>query len=458
MTERSASTLVPLDVAVFGGGPAGCAAAIALRQGGRRVTILESRSTPAFKVGEHLRPEAVAELGHLGLLGDGPAHYLQESPGIRVVWGSAEIRERDYLFDHRGRGWNVSRRELECRLIHSARESGVDVLAPASELHVERDTETSWRIDANVDGQRMCLYAQWLIDATGRRAWVARRMGATRQPLDRMVALVGRLNTASETPDADRLFVEAAPDGWWYSVGLPDGSLIAVYLTDSDHLEPHRPAGTVWTEALAQTEHTRMRTQDATLAGPVSVHAAQSAFLTPTWGTGWIAVGDAAWSSDPLAGIGVSEAVLSARSAALAVDAACDGDDKGRLADHADALNSRIDTVLTQLLDAYRSELRWIDRPFWKRHQVAPQRIAPIRILPDSLIRIPGGPRRPPAVGLAREHLDILLALATTPRSAASVLREFITRCPVDELVALRALQAVAEVVAPSPERSSASH
>jgi flavin-dependent dehydrogenase len=210
--------------------------------------------------------------------------------------------------------------------------------------------------------------------------------------------------------------------------------------------EPHSDATRTWTIALAETEHTRLRARGTTLAAPISVHGAQTGFLTPLFGSGWIAIGDAAWSSDPLAGIGILDALQSARSAARVVDSACAGDE-GLMAEYVQTLNVRIDGVLAQLLDGYRQEVRWADRAFWRRRHAAPHRIAPITLFPDALVRLTPSSTHRPALGLAPEQVATLLALAPTPRSAVSVLREFTTRCAVDDMTALRALQAFAEVV-----------
>ena len=318
-----------------------------------------------------------------------------------------------------------------------------------SQLRLRRDAGGLWHVEANVDGRSTYLRARWLLDATGRRAWAARQMGACREQVDRSVAVVGRLQSTHPIPGAERLLVESAPDGWWYLVAVPDGSLIAVYVTDSDlRPGPERDAARIWTAALEQTEHTRQRVLGTKLAAPISVHGAQSAFLTPARGPGWIAIGDAAWSSDPLAGIGVSEALQSARSAARAVDAACSGDD-GMLSAYGEALNQRVTAVLAQLLQAYREELRWADRPFWRRRHAVPARIAPITILPDALVRLsPSSLRKRPALGIDSQHVATLLTLAPTPRPAASVIEEFTARCPIGATTALRALQALADVVA----------
>src|ERR1700751_5988316 len=44
----------------------------------------------------------------------------------------------------------------------------------------------------------------------------------------------------------DGLKVEAAPEGWWYSTPLVDGSCVAIFFTDADLL----PIGTIRRSAL----------------------------------------------------------------------------------------------------------------------------------------------------------------------------------------------------------------
>jgi flavin-dependent dehydrogenase len=399
-------------------------------------------------VGEHIRPEALSELDALQVPVEGRASYLQESAGIRVAWGSSELREQDYLFDHAGAACNVDRQGHEAALARRAVDCGAMLMRGMLPATVRREADGLWHIEATLDGETTRCCARWLIDATGRRACVARQMGAWRERVDRSVGLVGRLHGVDALAGAERLLVESAPDGWWYSVAVPRGSTVAVYVTDSDLRPAHeRNASRIWTAALTQTEHTRERMLGMTLASPITVHPAQSAFLTPAYGSGWIAIGDAVWSSDPLAGVGVSEALQSGHAAARAVDAACSGDDNV-LSEYVRTLNQRINSVLAALLQAYRQERRWTENRFWRRRHVAPDRIAPITLRPDALVRLsPASLRDRPALGIAPQHVATLLTLAPVPRQAASVIEEFTARCPVGTTAALRALQALAEVV-----------
>ncbi len=437
-----------VDVLVLGAGPAGCAAAIDLCRRGRSVAVFERDAKPRLKIGEHLRPEAALELRELELDSADLTSCLRASPGVRVAWGSSDLRERDYLFDPSGSAHNSQRRELEAALAARAERAGAPMVRGVSKLRVERRSDGDWLVTARARNGSVERCARWLLDATGRSAWLARQLGARRERIDRQVALSARWRPKHSVEDGDRLLVEAAPDGWWYSLVLPDGAFSAVYLTDGDLLA-HRGSALArgWTSALAHAPHTQQRVQRAGGRGPVRTHAADTSLLTPSWGAGWVAVGDAEWSSDPLAGLGVSQALQSGRSAAQALDAVLIDPAANALHARETLLRQRIDAHLEQWLATYRQETRWLERPYWSRRHAAPARIAPIALLPDDEVLLSPATARRPALGLTREQITSLLALAPTPRPAAQVAREFMLNCAVEGPLALRALQAFAQVV-----------
>src|SRR5436190_975227 len=89
-------------------------------------------------------------------------------------------------------------------------------------------------MEVNLVDETLC--ATWLIDVTGRRASVARRLGLKREILDQMVA-IHRTPTAANGADQDGLlFLEALPHGWWYSVLIPSRRRVFSFQTDADLL------------------------------------------------------------------------------------------------------------------------------------------------------------------------------------------------------------------------------
>src|SRR5262245_9204529 len=120
---------VTVDAAIIGGGPAGTAAALALRQlmPTGTIAIFYRDSGSIWRGGEVLAPGARAILEPLGCW---PA-FLEcgflESFGTRAAWGSAECHENEFLFSLRGNGWRLERKQFDAMLLRCALERGVTV-------------------------------------------------------------------------------------------------------------------------------------------------------------------------------------------------------------------------------------------------------------------------------------------------------------------------------------------
>src|SRR5207249_2029017 len=114
--EMRELTPTDVDVAIVGAGPAGSAAAIALRSQGLSVALLEKTRFPRDKIcGDFLTPGAVALLRDLG------AGVEAESPvtlrGMRITFETTEILSD---FPVSRTGWSLSRRSLDAALARAA--------------------------------------------------------------------------------------------------------------------------------------------------------------------------------------------------------------------------------------------------------------------------------------------------------------------------------------------------
>jgi flavin-dependent dehydrogenase len=109
-----------MDVAVFGGGPAGLAAALALRQRGFRVALYDAQHPPIDKAcGEGLMPEAVRLLRGFGVA-------LDERDGASFGGISFHDAHASAYATFRGdRGLGVRRTHLQEQMARRAAEMGV---------------------------------------------------------------------------------------------------------------------------------------------------------------------------------------------------------------------------------------------------------------------------------------------------------------------------------------------
>ncbi|MFI7413988.1 NAD(P)/FAD-dependent oxidoreductase [Streptomyces sp. NPDC049627] len=358
------------DVVVAGGGPAGSAAALTLARGGHRVLLADAGTRPA-KIGECLVSVAALLLKDLGIhdtiLGSG---HLP-SYGTLSSRGESDLRTVDSLRDPYGHGWHLDRALFDHRLRAAARAAGAD-LVEGTVVRAPLRARGGWRMLLRGPTGARAVQATWVVDATGRTAAVAIRLGARRVTGDRLLATHLTLSPALGVADT-RSLVEADRDGWWYTTLLPSRHRMVVFFTDAD-LPGARPmtAERFHQRALrtvhvsAQVRRHELLPDSAPQRAPAS-----SARLDRLHGEGWIAVGDAAAAFDPLSSQGILTALVTGLNAARALDAHMRGD-MTALAGY----ERRVDAAYTAYRQhhhmIHRQETRWRNHPFWSRRFADP--------------------------------------------------------------------------------------
>lgn len=327
------------DVLIVGGGPAGIAAALALQARGLRVVVAErrlrgTRGTP----GETLPGRVRSVLGALGIADVLDDRACAPIHSHRARWGPV-LRERSLTGDPHGHGWQVDREQFDELLRNRAVELGVDLRLGMRCTSVVAETSvrtaggagaasrgaSSWRITLDQERGRSSLRAAFIVDATGRSAFVARRLGAQRERCDRSIALVaGILGPASHrgTP-----LVEVCPAGWWSATTLPSDDVALNFVTDASLMPPTAAArATALLDHLATAPLVERYLVGCGAPAWLHIVSAAPALTAPMAGDGWLAIGDAAAVHDPLAFSGVTSALEQGLASAAAITAWLGGD------------------------------------------------------------------------------------------------------------------------------------
>lgn len=356
------------DVAVVGGGPAGAAAAIALRRGGLSVTLVEGTRYEMPRPGEALPPAVRPILADLGLpMPDGDGALA--SFGIQSAWGSAELWAGPFLVSPYGDGAHVERARFDASLVDSAERLGATVLRGTRVTHCAPHGERAWRLSAS--GTE--LIAAGVICASGRETRLVRELGARRRVIDQLVGVT--VEYSGDRNGGGATLVEAARDGWWYSAPLPGSGRVAVFMTDADICRKHRYHDSArWAEAIAATRHVRESVDRLPVVSRPRVASAASHRLTRADASGrWLAAGDTAMGVDPLSGTGVLRALLSGGAAGTAMAHWLVGDD-APVAAYERWLDTRFADYMRERARHYALETRWPDSPFWRRRAVSDSR------------------------------------------------------------------------------------
>lgn len=361
MTDR------PYQVVVAGGGPAGAVTALSLARAGLRVLLVERGPDRRPPLGETLPAAAGRLLRWLGIDAGLAAPHLP-CPGTLTVWGSPDPVATSSLLDPEGAGWRLDRPVFDQRLRAAAELAGVEVRQDALVSRPVPGDGGGVELELTGGGRTDRLRCDWLVDATGRGATLARRLGGRVLVSDRLVATVGLFD--SPDPDA-RVWLEAVEDGWWYGALLPDGRRVLARLTEPGLVTVGSAAGSVGLAGLAALAGTQLggRLAGAVPAGPSGRRWAGSTRLASGYGPGWVAAGDAVLSFDPLSGRGMLTALLTGALAGRALAAHLAGEPDA-LAGYQRAVQALHRDYRSEQAHYYGLERRWPAAPFWRaRHQ-----------------------------------------------------------------------------------------
>jgi flavin-dependent dehydrogenase len=355
------------DVVVLGAGPAGVATAITIRRE-TRATVLVADAGPAERerFGESVAPDLLVPLKQLGLLDEFRAAGHLPCPGSASIWGSDRVGYNDYVLNPTGPAWRLQRRAFDEMLTRAALESGAELCWATRYLHSLPDEKGGGHrlLLSNREGKRE-VRGRWIVDATGPAARFASHAGARRIVDDRMYGLAryAMIHAGSMTMQT---LLEADEDGWWYGARLPDHRVVVLFASEVEIARRLKARGHEGFEQLLGATK---------LIAPILAKLelegrGKEYFATPVYssrldrpeGEGWLAVGDAAASYDPIVSRGITKALE-------------DGVDAGRRiaerGDNSDYYSERIAAPFRIYAEtrAHLYELERRDGPFWQKRR-----------------------------------------------------------------------------------------
>jgi flavin-dependent dehydrogenase len=282
------------DVIIVGGGPAGCAAAIVCASAGFHSILIESAAVSENrKPGETLHPgvetllkrlgaaEAIIEAGfprHVGhwVEWDGPRRFEPFGSDDGGAWEGFQAR-RD-LFD-----------EI---LLNRAQNVGVEIWRPCKAM---RPLVEFGRV-VGVVTQTGTVEARAVIDASGRRRWLARHLKlpvARYSP--RLVAAYG--HAIGSLPERDVApLLRAGERGWTWTAGIGSSQYAWVRLILG--------LGETWGTVPAEFSNL------VPISGPRGADVTWSMVVAPA-GPGYFLTGDSSAVLDPAASHGILKALMS---------------------------------------------------------------------------------------------------------------------------------------------------
>lgn len=299
-------------VLVIGAGPAGTAAAIRAARKGLKVALVERADFPRDLPGEALHPDVEPLLIQLGV-----ADAISDCGFIRYPgWILERSGERNFIpfIDASGRvlfGYQAWRASLDSTLLAQASRLGVQVFQPARVLDVSirAGRVAGLRVDSRE------LAGRYVIDATGSRQWLARKLGLQVRTVS--PGLIARYAYFAEDPGLGVIPVfREEPGGWTWMARVKTDCCQYVHLSLSEGSDAPVPFAPRWLDGVQPIS--RPRGADVTWR-----------IVPECAGAGYFLCGDAAATLDPAASSGVARALAAGIKAAdLIAEVAAGGIDE----------------------------------------------------------------------------------------------------------------------------------
>lgn len=339
------------DVVVLGGAFSGASTALLLRRWlpDRSVVVVERSEVFDRKVGEATVELSALFLGRALGMSDYLARHQLPKHGLRYWFTDGPERTLEEMSEvgpaevPRLPSFLLDRSLLDEHLLATARAEGAHVLRPAKVTAVELGWPES-RVDVEeAGGGQRSIRTRWVVDASGRHAFLARRLRLHRRVEEHpTAALWGRWSGVADLdgpallgPDARKPRLPAVPParrlatnhfcghGWWcWFIPLPGGETSVGVVYDKTLVElPGGDPAERYRRFLAEQPGVRELLAGARLDAEDFRAYSHLPYRAERFAAkGWALVGDAAVFMDPFYSPGLDHAGISAYATARLVE------------------------------------------------------------------------------------------------------------------------------------------
>jgi len=325
-----------VDLAIIGGGPGGSTLASLVAERGHSVVLLEKDRHPRFHIGESLLPHNLKIFRRLGILDQVEAIGVHKA-GVDFTADDDEehceeirFREAFDLVEGCEHAYQVRRSDFDRLLFETACQSGALGVTGARVREVDFESDEGPLLTVEHDGAEHRIRARFVVDASGRDSFLARRFKLQKRNREHGTAALyahfaGVPRRAGES--AGNISIYWFDQGWIWMIPLPDGVMSIGAVCNPDYLRQRGQDVAGFFQATVQRNpHAWQRMRDAELVSPVTATGNYSYASDRIDGERWLMVGDAGMFVDPVFSSGVFFSMHSAELGAEVVLAELAGD------------------------------------------------------------------------------------------------------------------------------------
>ena len=368
---------------IIGSGPAGSASALSIanisanqKQSQLNIVQVCGWQSSHHAIGETIPPAASEYLHQLGV-----ADLLNEQqhiycPGSISIWGQEQPGFNDFFYTPVGKGYHLDRETFNQSLINAAKSKGVKLMLNTKLSGIEQVQDTKQlKLKLESAESTVFKYADFVIDATGIQAKVARSLGVARNQYDAVISACAIYQLDSQTEKSAHTLVSSVENGWWYGTQLPNKKALISFCSDIKTLKNINADNSKnWYQLLLASDwfYQRCCDQFATvLKQPqnIDLRLAPSAILSCVIGNNWLAVGDAASSYDSITSAGITKALQQGLAAGKAIVQLFTENNNDALKAYQQDIFDAFNEYLKLHQTLYHTEQRFSKSQFWQQRQ-----------------------------------------------------------------------------------------
>lgn len=305
---------VEVDILIIGAGMAGCISAMSLHRDFNIVLVEKATDNDCYLT-ETLIASSKRIFKELKLqdwlLTEHCRKTYTPCDGSVSYWGGDAPVYTDALRNPEGENWILNKKHFTDELRNRTQQFSFPLLRGT--VHTLCYEDGYWNIEMKVkDGVRQWYRAKFVIDASGRSAVAARKVGVKRVIEDKLICISAVINN----PTGNLLCTTFSDkNGWWFVCPLNSNDMQLSYYTDADLTGKKLTGKAEQFKAFVDTNtEFRKRFGGAHLNRFqfLGTSAANTSRLERFCAKGWCAIGDAAMCFDPLSSQGSFKAMATA--------------------------------------------------------------------------------------------------------------------------------------------------